>query len=198
LTAAAKIACKKRFSAELYAGHVMNTVEIWPLIDTSLKIALGAMIAGLAIWANSRRSLATGEVSPKMRRLTLLEEISADVGNVNHLFAKYSALIIESTRFGPRWPAARKEELQIINSQLVEEFKKLADAEAKLLMMGEKLAEKTLRLYGAKIAHFRKQVYIGRQDISDREIAMIKQEILQLREQFYDILSKKYDRLLTT
>jgi len=76
------------------------------------------------------------------------------------------------------------------------EFKKLADAEAKLLMLGEKTMEKTLRLYGAKIALFRKQVYVGRQDISDQEIANIKSSILTLREQFYDLLSKRYDRLL--
>ena len=56
--------------------------------------------------------------------------------------------------------------------------------------------EKALRLYAAKIALFRKQVYVGRQDISDQEIAELKAGILNLREQFYDILSRRYDRLI--
>ncbi len=85
-----------------------------------------------------------------------------------------------------------------MNQELVAAFKKMADAESRLLMLGEKLMEKTLRLYSAKIAYFRKQVYVGRQDIGEKEIAAIRQEIAQLREQFYDILSKKYDRLLET
>ena len=56
--------------------------------------------------------------------------------------------------------------------------------------------ERTLRLYAAKIALFRKQVYVGRADISDQEIAELKSGIMKLREQFYELLSKRYDRLL--
>ncbi|TQV86291.1 energy transducer TonB [Exilibacterium tricleocarpae] len=175
----------------------METWDYWPIIDTSVKVAMGALIAGLAFWLSSRGGHWFSQArTPINRRLTLLEEISAAVGDVNHVFSKYSALVIESTRFGSRWPEARKEELEHTNRELVKEFRKLADAEAKLLMLGEKVMEKTLRLYGARIAYFRKQVYVGRQDISEKEIALIKRDIVTLREQFYDLLSKRYDRLL--
>ena len=174
----------------------METFDFWPIIDTSIKVALGALIAGTCLWLNQRRLPIQGS-NKSERRIDILEAVSRDVGNVNHIFAKYSSLVIESTRFGNRWPQARKDELTKVNSELVDEFRKMADAEAKLLMLGEKALEKTLRLYGAKIAQFRKQVYVGRQDISEQDIVQIKQEILQLREQFYDILSHKYDRLLS-
>ncbi|NHN37812.1 energy transducer TonB [Pseudomaricurvus alcaniphilus] len=174
----------------------MQPTDFWPLIDTAVKIALGASIAGLSLWLSQHRSNLNKPHSN--RRIDILEAVSSDVGNVNHIFAKYSSLVIESTRFGGRWPQARKEELAKVNSELVDEFRKIADAEARLLMLGEKALEKTLRLYGARIAQFRKQVYVGRQDISEQEIVRLKQEILQLREQFYDILSHKYDRLLAS
>ncbi|GAA5316874.1 MAG: hypothetical protein AseanaTS_20780 [Candidatus Pelagadaptatus aseana] len=174
----------------------METTELWLLIDTSVKIALGAIIAAACLWLAGRRNPLT-PTDKSNRRIEILEDVSSNVGNVNHIFAKYSSLVIESTRFGNQWPEARKEELTRVNSELVQEFKKMADAEAKLLMLGEKALEKTLRLYGARIAHFRKQVYVGRQDISEQDIVALKQEILKLREQFYDILSQKYDRLLT-
>ncbi|NIB42014.1 energy transducer TonB [Pseudomaricurvus alkylphenolicus] len=174
----------------------MTATDFWPLIDTSLKVALGALIAGLCLWLNNRRLNNTSH-DRAGRRIDMLEAVSSDVGNVNHIFAKYSSLVIESTRFGNRWPQARKDELVRVNTELVAEFRKMAEAEAKLLMLGEKALEKTLRLYGAKIAQFRKQVYVGRQDISEQDIVKLKQEIFQLREQFYDILSRKYDRLLT-
>ncbi|WP_439134842.1 energy transducer TonB [Pseudomaricurvus sp.] len=173
----------------------METINIWPLIDTAFKVALGALIAGFSLWLSQNR-LPTRGPKPN-RRLEILEAISCDIGNVNHIFAKYSSLVIESTRFGNRWPPARKTELDKVNGELVEEFRKMAGAEDKLLMLGEKALEKTLRLYGAKIAQFRKQVYVGRQDITEQEIVQLKQDILQLREKFYDILSHKYDRLLT-
>ncbi len=173
----------------------MENPDLWSIIDTSIKVGLGALIAGFCLWINQRRLPASQERSE--RRIDMLEAVSRDVGNVNHTFAKYSSLAIESTRFGNRWPQARKDELTKVNSELVDEFRKMADAESKLLMLGEKALEKTLRLYGAKIAQFRKQVYVGRQDISEQDIVQIKQEILQLREQFYDILSHKYDRLLS-
>ena len=100
-------------------------------------------------------------------------------------------------RFGARWPETRSKELTRVSQNLVDEFKKLSDAESKLLMLGEKLLEKNLRLYGSKIANFRRQVYVGREDISEEDILAMKRDINLLREQFYDFLSKKYDRLLT-
>lgn len=176
----------------------MSGTEIWPIIDTSVGVSLGIAATCLIFWLsrNWQNRQVTDKSNGKRRKVSLLEEISIDVGKVNHSFAKYSALVIESTRFGKRWPPARKQELERINSELVREFEKLANSEAKLLMLGEKTMEKTLRLYGAKIALFRKQVYIGRQDISEQEIAELKSSIMVLREQFYDLLSRRYDRLL--
>ena len=176
----------------------MGTEELLLLLDTGVKALAGAGIVVIGAWAlgKFKNKPSIFHSSASQRKISLLEEVSANVGRVNHSFAKYSALVIESTKFGKRWPPARKAELDRVNAELVREFEKLADAEAKLLMLGEKTMEKTLRLYGAKIAHFRKQVYIGRQDISEQEIADMKTSIMQLRERFYDILSHRYDRLL--
>lgn len=175
----------------------MDPSTIWQLIDTSIKVGLGAIITGMLFWLiQFRRHTPPIEDPAQNRKIQLLEQISADVGAVSHVFSKYSALIIESTRYGERWPMARKNELSDLNKELVAEFKKLADAEATLLMLGEKSMEKALRFYGAKIAIFRKEVYVGRQDISQEDITKIKSEINGFRETFYDILSRKYDRLL--
>lgn len=175
----------------------MTAVDIWPFVETAFKVGLGGAITLAALWLHQRRQHSSAaNTSTTNRRLALLEEISTAVGTVNHCFARYSALVIESTRFGKNWPAARRLELEKVNAELVAEFRKLADAEAKLLMLGEKTMEKTLRLYGARIALFRKQVYVGRQDITEQEIADLKTSILTLRERFYDLLSRRYDRLL--
>lgn len=177
----------------------MNTSDLWLVLDTSIKVSLGVGLTFLCLWASKawRDYHVKPDNNGQRRRINLLEEISHDVGRVNHSFAKYSSLVIESTRFGKRWPPARKQELERINTELVTEFDKLSEAEAKLLMLGEPTMEKTLRLYGANIARFRKQVYIGRQDISEQEIAELKSKIMTIREQFYELLSRRYDKLLT-
>lgn len=177
----------------------MNVTDMWPLLESGLKIAFGACMATGFFWLGRlwhNHQTHGDDRSPNSKRLQLLEQISADVGHVNHSFAKYSSLVIESTRFGKRWPPARRQELDRINAELVKEFERLAAAEAKLLMLGEKTMEKTLRLYAARIALFRKQVYVGREDITEQEIADLKTGIMTLREQFYDSLSRRYDKLL--
>ncbi len=174
----------------------MTMETAWLLIDTTLKVGLGGLIAISAAWLFQKNKVMRSLPNQSTRKLEILETVSGHVGQVNHHFAKYASLVIESTRFGNAWPAARRMELEKINEALVQEFDKLADAEAKLLMLGEKTMEKTLRLYAAKIALFRKQVYVGRADISDQEISELKGSIMKLREQFYELLSKRYDRLL--
>jgi hypothetical protein len=174
----------------------MDSTIIWQLLDTSIKVGVGALIASLCavILMNKRQPR---PMKAEQRRLDILESISADVGHVSHIFAKYSSLVVESIRFGKSWPDNRKQELDSVSQKLVDEFKKLSDAESKLLMLGEKTLEKNLRLYGSKVAHFRRLVYVGRTDIDEADILAMKRDINNLREQFYDFLSKKYDRLLT-
>jgi len=175
----------------------MDMQTFMQLTDTSLKIGLGALIAAGVAWLILWRSGHNQSgVLRENRRLQILEEVSAQVGTVTHIFAKYSSLVVESIQFGDRWPTARRQELDAVNTELVNEFRKLADAEAKLLMLGEKNLERSLRLYGAKIAVFRKQVYVCRKDITHEQIATLKLGVTQVREQFYDMLSRKYDRLL--
>ncbi len=177
----------------------MDSAIFVELLDTSLKVALGALIAGVAGWWVMRRNAAAGSSSVREERcLDMLEQISGQVGQVSHIFAKYSSLAAESVQFGERWPRERRKELETISAELVNEFRRLADAEAKLLMLGEKNLERSLSLYGRQIALFRKQVYVGRPDISLEQVAALKQETARAREKFYELLSRKYDRLLAS
>src|SRR5690606_30965043 len=175
----------------------MDMETFFQLTDTSLKMGVGAIIAAFCAWLIMRRSAHLQFNNQREnRRLQVLEEVSSQVGTVTHIFAKYSSLVVESIQFGERWPTLRRQELETLNTELVSEFKKLADAEAKLLMLGEKNLERSLRLYGARIALYRKQVFVGRQDITPEQITALKSSVSQVREQFYDMLSRKYDKLL--
>lgn len=174
---------------------MIDNETLWQLIDTSAKVGIGAIIAAMFTLLIAKKREPRG-IQADQRRLEILETISADVGTVSHVFAKYCALVVESLRFGERWPTSRHQEMEQVTKTLAAEFEKLSDAESKLLMLGEKALEKNLRLYGAKVAQFRRQVHVGREDIAEEDILAMKRDINILREQFYDYLSKKYDRLL--
>ena len=111
----------------------MDMETLLQLSETSLKMGFGALIAVFSGWLVLRRQHAQ-QLSPGNRRLEILENVSANVGTVSHIFAKYSTLVLESIQFGEQWPVARKLELDVVNTELVTEFKKLAEAEAKLLI----------------------------------------------------------------
>ncbi len=177
----------------------MEIAQLVPILDTGVKVAMGAGIAGLTYWLTikNRGFVGFGEQAEiGNRRLEIYEAISAEVGTVSHIFSKYAALVTESYLFGNKWPETRKLELEGVNRELVEIFKNISDSEAKLLLLGEKGLAKNLRAYSARIAQFRKEIFVGRRDIKEEQINELKKEISKLKEQFYDLLSKKYDHLL--
>lgn len=175
----------------------MDTSILIQIIDTSFKVAIGAGIAIFSGWAIMKRNTVIGPRNLReQKRLAIYEDISAFIGQVTHIFSQYASLTGESVEFGERWPAERKKELDKINSDLVTAFQKVAAAEAKLLILGEKNLERSLKIYTAQIVSYHRQVYVGRKDIRKEQITALKQSVLQAREQFYDMLSKKYDQTL--
>ncbi|MDO3382700.1 energy transducer TonB [Gilvimarinus algae] len=175
----------------------MDTSITFAIIDTTFKVGTGAAIAVFSAWWWTRRNAVLGPRSLReQKRLDVFEEISDFVGQVTHIFSKYASLAAESVEFGERWPANRKQELEKVNEELVATFQKMAAAEAKLLILGEKNLEKSLKIYASQIIGFRRQVYAGRRDINSEQVAALRQGVLQARESFYDMLSRKYDKVL--
>jgi len=176
----------------------METSLLLSLVDTTLKVGTGALIAVATGWFVLRQKTASqGPRSLReQKRLGVFEEVSAFVGQVTHTFSKYSSLAVEAVQLGEQWPTSRREELENINRSLVDIFEKMSQAEAKLLILGEKNLARSLKIYAAQIVNFRNQAYVGRKDITLEAIVALKQSVLQAREGFYDMLSRKYDQVL--
>ncbi|MEX0584248.1 MAG: hypothetical protein WEB07_00685, partial [Natronospirillum sp.] len=91
--------------------------------------------------------------------------------------------------------AHRKEELRRTTDELVSVFKNLTEAEATLLLLGEKKLERALRIYGSKIVAIRRQIYADKAAFSGDDINgldQLRSEIADLRETFYDALSQRF------
>lgn len=176
----------------------METSILLPLFDTAIKVATGALIAVATGWFVLRqKTAAQGPRSLReQKKLAVFEDISTFVGQVTHTFSKYASLAVESAQLGEQWPQSRRQELEEINRQLVDTFEKMSQAESKLLILGEKNLARSLKIYAGQIVAFRNRVYVGRKDITPDEVTALKQGVLQAREGFYDMLSRKYDQVL--
>jgi hypothetical protein len=172
----------------------MLTLE---MVDAGVKFAAGMLASGLMFLLYMHRhpvldSKTEAEVN---RRRQLLEQVAANVGQVHFVYQRYLALATEFTRYGQHWPRARRDELAKAGDELAASFQALTEAESTLLLLGEKRLERSLRIYGARIVHLRRQIYAEKQSLSGEEIHLIdevKKDIAQLKESFFDALSVRY------
>lgn len=171
-------------------------IEVIEIIDTSIKVALGALIAGLSgYWLSGMRIKQNRQQQKLDHQRDLIEGIAQQAEQVHHIFMKYFELIQEymnATKNRYDWPQSRRSELYLVLDELVQSFNELTAAESKLLLLNEKPLYKSLRKFRSKVVFFRRHFYIDKKDLSDQEAQDIKREVSKLREQFFDALSDRY------
>lgn len=171
-------------------------IEVIEIIDTSIKVALGALIAGVSgYWLSGMRIKQNRQQQKLDHQRDLIEGIAQQAEQVHHIFMKYFELIQEymnATKNRYDWPQSRRSELYLVLDELVQSFNELTAAESKLLLLNEKPLYKSLRKFRSKVVFFRRHFYIDKKDLSHQEAQDIKREVSKLREQFFDALSDRY------
>lgn len=167
----------------------MNLANIF---DLFIALLIGAIAGGSAIFLLLRDRLQAPANNAQQRRTELLEQVAEHVGKVSYVFGKYAALAGEIGPRAERMSARQQTELEALSEELVSVYEEVAVAESKLLLLGELRLEKALKLYTAKMAQYRKQIYPGRYRNSE-EATALKKEVNGMREQFYHHLSQRYD-----
>ncbi|MGK0440930.1 MAG: hypothetical protein ACJA0N_000725 [Pseudohongiellaceae bacterium] len=165
------------------------------LIETIAMLLLGTIFGGLSVYFTFKEKLRLIQEHQSQRRTTLLEEVAEHLGKISHVYSKYASLIIEIGPKAERMSVKQQKELDELSAQLVEVFEQVSIAESKLLLLGEKRLQKSLKLYTGKMAQFRKQFYPGRFHNIDQTTAF-KKELATVRNQFYDTLSERYDEAM--
>ena len=167
----------------------MNSGNFIVLIIAAL---LGAAIGASAVFFLLRDKLKAASQAGQLRRVNMLEQVAAHIGKVSHVFSKYASLVGEIGPRTERMSARQERELEELSNELVRVYEEVSVAESKLLLLGEQRLEKALKLYTVKMAQFRKQVYPGRYT-QPEEATKMRKEVSDMREQFYNILSERYD-----
>ncbi|MEE8060059.1 MAG: hypothetical protein V3T17_19840 [Pseudomonadales bacterium] len=163
--------------------------------DAVITIMLGAGFGGLAVFYSMKDKLKQLQQVNTSRRIGLLEQVAQHVGKVSHVFSKYASLASEIGPKAERMSAKQERELEELSNQLVEVYEEVSIAESKLLLLGEQRLEKALKLYTSKMALYHKQVYPGRYTDTEK-VGLLRKDVTEMREQFYTILSERYDQKL--
>ena len=166
------------------------------VLDTAVKIGLGASISAIATyWHSKYRDKADSAKEYEKRHRSLLEQVADQAEQLNHVYLKYWALVIEWVRYEKNkkeWPEDRRTDLEETKTELFASFGALTSAESKLLLVGEGDAYLKLRELGEAVVQFRRTCYVDNHSLTEEEIESKKVEIKKLREELYELLSRTY------
>lgn len=157
---------------------MVTTIEV---IDTAVKVGLGAIISGCAAyWVARLNHVKEIEKDRLQRRRELLEGIAEQVEEFNQNALKYWAVLSDDTK--------RPD----VNTELLGSFKELTSAESKLLLLGEQNCQKLLREYGEYVKKFREDFYSKGEKVTEEQQKEIRKNILDKREALFNCLSAIY------
>jgi hypothetical protein len=166
------------------------------IIDTAVKVGLGAAISGVsAYWMSKSKSRDDLRRERFSRHHGLLEKSAEQIENFSHVVLRYWALMIEWVRVrdqGLTLQAHRAEELTKSKAELFNVFSDLTSAEAKLLLLGHAEAQKRLRTFGDLSKQVRREAFEGNKALTEQKMEEFRTQLLGAREALFTEMSRIY------
>lgn len=168
------------------------------VVDSAVKIGLGAMISGLATYWLAKASHAKSvEKERAQHKRELLEIITEQVARFDQFVLDYWEKVANWLAFAPPRESLSEElkaQLTKLENQIKNGYKDLKSAEAKLLLLGETECQKLLRDYGVFVKVYRQDVIASR-NLTVEELKEYKDELQRKREKFLTKLSHIYKHI---
>jgi hypothetical protein len=166
------------------------------VVDSAVKIGLGALLSGVGAFTVARMNHSREIEKERLRRRReLYETVAEQVETFTHVVLKYWSIMIEIARYrgGNReMPAERVARIDPVRDELYHAFKEMTSAEAKLLLLGQKSAQRLLRDYGDEVVRRRAHAFAANLQMTEEQLAEDRLVLLVKREAFFDSLSALY------
>jgi len=174
----------------------MTLLEV---IDSAVKIGLGALIAGVSALFLSRsqhnRDLSRAKSD---REFEILKDVAEQTERFTQAALRHWALATDAHRLRRQEkPLSERKEANLAesNDTLFNIFHELTSSEAKLLLLGKRDAQRALRSYGEMVIAFRRSAMNDSEIMSDPAIDTWRTNILKTREHLLDELHICYRQL---
>lgn len=120
-------------------------MDLLSIVDTAVKIGLGALISGLATYWVTKLNHSNDIAKAKLKRQReLIEEIAGQMEDFSSATLKYWAYIVEHVRYAEREKSAPdhlQARIKSAGDELFDKFSQLSSAEGKLILLGSSKAQ---------------------------------------------------------
>jgi hypothetical protein len=166
------------------------------IVDTAVKIGLGAAVTGVATLLNNKLSHAkSAEKDNLQRNVAVLESVTLSIEEMTHALLKHWSFVVDLARNNEKGVEASEKRLKHISelrSEVYHLFKGLTNSEGRLLLVGCVAQQKKLRDYGNVIAEYNRYTSPSNANMTSVELETWRAKIIDAREQLYTALNKAY------
>ncbi len=173
----------------------MTGIEV---LDTAVKIGLGALISGISTYVLAGRNAQIGQAATRLQRRTqLLESVAEGVQAYTQTFLLYWARVADaaSARRSQEPLSTQAQEAVIAaRESLFREAETLNAAEARLLLLGDTEASQLLRTLGTLAGEIRNKTSLKEPVPAEAELSEMRAELLRHRDAVFARLADLYQR----
>mgnify|MGYP003604416092 FL=1 len=166
----------------------MTLLEI---LDTSIKIGLGALITGVIAYFNQKANISASMIKDNLQfNRNLLTSISADIEEINHLILKMWSIFENETKKTPVDQTKILERLDPLRKSLFNDFRLLSKNEGLLLLHGYTEQQEKLRFYGELLGKFNSYTLFKSDSVDIQKTSEYRIKILAARKELYQSLNQ--------
>ncbi|MEQ1110509.1 hypothetical protein ACNFX6_00905 [Acinetobacter johnsonii] len=166
----------------------MTLLEI---LDTSIKIGLGALITGVIAYLNQKANISASMIKDNLQfNRNLLTSISADIEEINHLILKMWSIFEFEAKKTPVDQTKILERLDPLRKSLFNDFRLLSKNEGLLLLHGYTEQQEKLRFYGELLGKFNSYTLFKSDSVDIQKTSEYRIKILAARKELYQSLNK--------
>lgn len=179
-------------------GRTALATELLDVLDTGVKIGLGALISGVsAYWVGRLNHSKAAEKEKTELRRKMIGEVAESIERLFALLFRYRAGVKEWVAARDRGKQLSEERFKTVLAEqrsIPREYKEITASEAKLLLLGEKKAQQMIRDFGEEMSERRKRVYLNNKDLTKEEVYEFREALLKHRENIFDELARIFNR----
>ena len=166
----------------------MTTLEI---LDTAVKIGLGASITAIATYINQKsnqKAILNKEQVDNNRKI--ITQMSAEIEDITHSLLKLWSLFDFNTKNHDYLENEVISKLSNLREDIFKETKFLTKNEGILLLYNHLDQQKKLREFGDLVGSFYQYTLFKKEDINPEMTKFYREEILRIRSELYQSLNK--------
>ena len=166
------------------------------IIDTAIKIGLGAFIAGVSTYAATRlRYKKEGNLALEQRRREILESTVDKIQIFVNSALNVRSLLLEFVRCKESNTEIRAEleaELEKAKIELANKYSDLSQAESLLLLVGAESAQKMISKIGQYTQELMPKLWLGNRALTEGYLIDIRAQIVHMKLSIIREISKLY------